>query len=269
MNSLTKLLISLSLLALFATSIPVQARDAAMSQSLRIQEAFADFDENLLYIVGESFGSAPTAHIGETAEPLQIVRHDGGLLIANLPDLPPGSYRLHVSRGTQEAERDSFDLTLGNAGPEGPQGPQGEPGPQGTVGPLGPQGDTGPQGPQGIQGPVGPQGQQGEPGPQGPAGPQGPQGETGATGVSGLDLRTHVVSLGSNGASYTWQCPSGKIAIAGGAGHRDNNSAAFDILSSAAPLNPSGTKWLFNVYNDSGDSRAIRLWLLCVDSDVM
>jgi hypothetical protein len=69
--------------------------------------------------------------------------------------------------------------------------------------PVGPAGDRGPQGPIG---------------PQGPAGPQGLQGEPGVPGISGYQIVTFESSFSSdNFKSATADCPSGKVAIGGGA----------------------------------------------------
>lgn len=247
--------------ALLALAIPLASPSPAAAQkatveaqllsTLAIAEVLVDHDAGRLYIMGQNFGANPTARLGGVD--LEILEVADNLITAVLPSLAPGSYRLEVSRVfLLLRQTDVFEVTLGAVGPVGPLGPQGVPGP------------VGPQGPQGPQGPAGPMG------PAGPEGPQGPQGEQGP-GVSGLEL---VVwdDVGISGADCptctallraTRTCPGGKTGIAGGAGHREQNDAAFDISSAASPL--GGGTWQFTVWNTSTDGRNLRLWILCVN----
>jgi hypothetical protein len=93
-------------------------------------------------------------------------------------------------------------------------------GPQGPPGPAGPKGDRGPAGPPGPAGPAG----TGAPGAQGPEGPQGPAGP----GINGL----HIVTENSGDADDSDTkgvaafCPSGEVAIGGGARVSPNNGRA-------------------------------------------
>jgi hypothetical protein len=69
-----------------------------------------------------------------------------------------------------------------------------------------------PVGPEGGRGPEGPIGQ------QGPIGPQGLQGERGLPGISGYQIVTSKSPFSSDTfKSATADCPSGKVAIGGGA----------------------------------------------------
>lgn len=95
--------------------------------------------------------------------------------------------------------------------------------------------EAGLQGPPGAQGPAGPQGPQGAQGPPGPQGPQGLQGSEGARGPSGLTGLVYVTSEQMVNPNTTFinptGCPSGYIAIGGGAGH----GATFVTLTESMP----------------------------------
>jgi Collagen triple helix repeat (20 copies) len=95
-------------------------------------------------------------------------------------------------------------------------GPAGAPGPQGATGPQGPAGPA-----TGVPGPPGPQGPAGAPGAQGPAGPAGPPGSPSGNGVlAGLETVRQRWNLWGNRRGIYFlsaTCPSGKVAIGGGA----------------------------------------------------
>ena len=125
-----------------------------------------------------------------------------GVIVATLPALAAGTYRLEIKPSINGNAIASADVTIGAAGLQGPAGPAGATGPQGpagatgatgAVGATGATGSSGPQGPAGLagangaQGPVGPAGANGAIGPAGPAGPQGSVGATGPTGAAGAD----------------------------------------------------------------------------------
>jgi hypothetical protein len=108
-----------------------------------------------LYIYGKNFGSsAPVVLLAGL--PLRVRQSSTGFVVAEAPIFSPGSYRLTVSAGSDPAQNDYFEITLGTQGPKGDKGdpgsagPQGEQGPPGPTGPQGPKGDTGPQGPTGL-----------------------------------------------------------------------------------------------------------------------
>ncbi len=180
----------------------------------------------ILRLEGEGFsprrlrGRAPAVLIGGPNGALTPLDVTPGAtdtaVVATLPALTPGSYRVFVAVGRPDRRDNdldgpygSIDVTIGTAGPTGPigpmgpqgiigpqgptgpAGPQGPIGPVGGVGPIGPQGADGPQGAAGEQGPagaVGPQGSIGPEGPQGPQGAQGPQGPAGSVGPFGPHL---------------------------------------------------------------------------------
>ena len=172
-----------------------------------ITAAVISVDGSTLFVEGSGFGRAPTVTLGGFFLGGVSVSLTGTQLVAAMPGLPPGSYRLVVDAGPGSSRSWAFEITLGAQGAPGPEGPPGEPGPpgaEGPPGPEGPQGDpgtigpqgekgdpgaVGPEGPQGLQGAQGLPGAQGDPGAMGlpgPAGPQGAPGETGATGPKGL-----------------------------------------------------------------------------------
>jgi hypothetical protein len=165
---------SLALALLLAASI-ASATPGTPQPQLSIVKADADFALTQLAVSGVNFGAGvPSVTLGDVA--LDVLSHDDTSLVAELPAMSPGTYRLVIARGAAATQVDAFDVTLGTTGPVGPVGPVGPMGPQGVVGPVGPQGVAGPMGPagpQGVAGPMGPVGPQGVAGPQGPAGPQG------------------------------------------------------------------------------------------------
>jgi len=134
-------------------------------------------------------------------------------------------------------------LQITIAGPAGPTGPQGIPGPIGPTGAQGLRGVTGSQGPQGLTGPAGP--------------------------ASILGLTTRAVSTtdlagNTQGVRFV-ACPSSfPIAIAGGCGHRDFNTAADDIVVNfTGPENGNTNRWRCILKNTSGDTRAVQAWAIC------
>ena len=180
------------------------------------------------------------------------------------------TYRLDTSEGpapgAPRACRSSQHVRFrwNQQGPAGPDGADGAPGPRGEPGEPGPVGAQGPAGPQGVYGPRGPMGV------IGPTGPVGPRG------VSGLETLHWTGEVGGTGygpfatafsPSYLEaSCPAGKRGIAGGAGHRDTNDAAAEVVGSAAPLSADGIGWVFTFWNYSRDGRGIRYWLTCVNA---
>ena len=149
----------------------------------------------------------------------------------------------------------------GPQGATGPQGPQGDPGPAGPAGFAGPQGATGPQGPAGADGAVGPAGpagatgSQGDPGPAGPAGPAGPQGPQGPAGVASLEVVSTTQQLSGATPSVMATCPSGKVALSGGA-QIDVSFAGTLFLRTSAPVVSNGVPlgWYAVVTTTSGGS---------------
>lgn len=130
--------------ALLATSVAgASARPETMSRHQpRITSALADTEAGTLTIFGERFRSGRTLEVTLGRFGALVVTLDTDTVIgAELPDgIAPGDYLLTVLTGRGASQVDSFDLTVGGAGPAGPMGPEG---PQGEAGPPGPKGDPG------------------------------------------------------------------------------------------------------------------------------
>jgi len=79
---------------------------------------------------------------GGILQPLEIVNATNTAIVARLPGVTPGSYKLVVyqSRGRRKDDDRSFgafvsiDVTLGVAGPKGDKGDKGDPGIAGLQG---------------------------------------------------------------------------------------------------------------------------------------
>jgi hypothetical protein len=120
---------------------------------VRIIKVFVDFDNGYLIIHGENFdsGGVPIVTLGD--EELTVLPDYSAItIVAELPQIQPGAYRLSVATGPAPLNFDECDLTVGTVGP---QGPQGLPGEQGLPGLPGEQGPPGEEGPPGEQGPPG------------------------------------------------------------------------------------------------------------------
>ena len=184
-----------------ATLMAVIATDASANEQLNIDSATVTAD-GMLYVTGENFGRAPYVKVGDQWVQGVTVHNNGRVIVAPMPSLGPGTYKLYVWRGSRSYQIDWFGVVVedrSQAGAEGPQGPAGPEGPQGPAGPEGPQGPQGVQGPAGqtgAAGPAGPTGATGAVGPMGPMGLQGPQGEPGAPGRDGGGV-TYVYGSGS------------------------------------------------------------------------
>lgn len=130
--------------ALLATSVAgASARPETMSRHQpRITSALADTEAGTLTIFGERFRSGRTLEVTLGRFGALVVTLDTDTVIgAELPDgIAPGDYLLTVLTGRGASQVDSFDLTVGGAGPAGPMGPEG---PRGEAGPPGPKGEPG------------------------------------------------------------------------------------------------------------------------------
>lgn len=214
---------------------PAQVRAQTTQNRLVITNVDVDYAKDQMIIHGRNFatptGAAPVVHLMEMG--LQVVTYGPYTVVVTLPPAfqQPGSYLLTISTGSNLEQNDSFDVTLGAAGPQGIPGPQGPQGPKGDTGPQGAQGLPGAVGPQGLKGDTGPQGIHGEKGEKGDTGPQGPQGIQGPPGYTGaLTCRVvagPAVSSTSLPGSYVG-CGSGE-SLTGGSCY--SNSSSFGTSS--------------------------------------
>jgi hypothetical protein len=128
--------IGLPLLAVLGAAHPALARPDSPPQ-LVIVSAKADTAAGTLTIDGAAFGDGRPV-VTLNGMPLDVVTSTPSDIVASLPaGLDPGTYLLTVSRGPATTQFDSFNLTLGAAGPQGP------PGATGATGAAGPQGPPG------------------------------------------------------------------------------------------------------------------------------
>lgn len=204
-----------------------------------ILEVFVDQEEERIFVVGRDFGSTPSADLSEIE--LEILESSNDLILATLPtSLPPGSYRLRVSRGILPRFSDVFEVALGAVGPEGPPGEQGPPG---------------------LPGPPGPPG---EPGPPGPSGP-----------LSGWvpSLVGELVTILPGGVAFvTVDCPPGKGATGGGMSREF--ASGEPVLVDSRPQwfpseDPPRSGWMVRVRNFSTTEDAeVRASVVCADVDL-
>jgi hypothetical protein len=122
---------------------------------LVIAAAEVSADATTLFISGVNFGTSPAVSLGGTLLHGASVNTSGTVIAVAMPQLPPGSYLLHVARGRGATESSTFVVTVVAAGLKGDKGDPGEPGAKGDPGEKGEKGDTGDQGLQGLQGPQG------------------------------------------------------------------------------------------------------------------
>jgi hypothetical protein len=136
----------------------------------------------------------------------------------------------------------------------------------GPQGPIGPQGEQGPQGERGLMGPVGPQGPQGE---VGTSGVQGEPGMPGRDGISGYQVVSKVVDVAlmpTEGVQDMAVCPSGKVAIAGGANLDNTNMDSTLMLFASYPVDTEvGSSWM-SAYRNMQTNRivnTVRFYAVC------
>ncbi len=250
----TLLLMATVVATLGTTSLTFAAKSAT-----QIIGAATDVDAGSLYLRGEGFGTTPAVIMSDlgTGDFVNVTvgATTDSEIMATLPVVTSGHYRVVVSTGNGQNDSDYIDITLGTVGPQGPagpQGPQGETGIQGPVGPVGPQGIQGETGP---IGPVGPNGPQGIPGPQGPTGPS----------FSGYQVVTvdldYTDPLYANGfySERIISCPVGKIGLSAGA----QNTFYAGGLSNYGAFPLDGRSWGLE-FGYTGTT-TIRLWALCVN----
>jgi len=128
MNRKTLLLFAASLLA---TSM------MAYGQTPVVRSAIINSTTNQITIAGSSLlpaSGSPVVYLD--GELLTLVSSSSTKIVATMPALPAGSFRLVVGAGV-------FDVTNGAVGPAGPAGATGATGAKGPAGPAGPQGPSG------------------------------------------------------------------------------------------------------------------------------
>ncbi|MGD1093702.1 MAG: IPT/TIG domain-containing protein [Bryobacteraceae bacterium] len=133
------------------------------AQAPVIDAASVNYGTSRLTISGSNFGtgSSPTVSLGTVA--MVVQSYSATSVVAAFPSgsplssFAPGSYLLtaqfQVPGRSPTFASETFDVTLGTAGPQGPAGATGSQGPTGATGSRGPAGATGSQGPQGSIGP--------------------------------------------------------------------------------------------------------------------
>src|SRR3954451_23425991 len=140
-----------------------------------VSAAAVSADQSMLFVDGANFQGASATLAGMPLGGIQVDA-TGQHLLAVMPALSPGSYRLVITNGSKTCE---FALAVTSnapaastaSGATGPTGPTGPTGATGATGPTGPKGPTGPMGPTGAVGPAGPTGLTGATGADGAQGP--------------------------------------------------------------------------------------------------
>src|ERR671922_1044031 len=101
------------MLALMVTVLGVESVRADVlrerGSQMVITTAIVSPDRTMLFITGRNFGSAPFVAVGEQEILSGISVNEGGtLVIAPMPNIPPGTYQLHVWRGSGSAQQASI-----------------------------------------------------------------------------------------------------------------------------------------------------------------
>jgi hypothetical protein len=128
-------------LLLFAASLFSTSSMMAYGQTPAVRSAIINSTTKQITIAGSSLlpaSGSPVVYLD--GELLTLLSSSSTQIVATMPALPAGSFRLVVGTGV-------FDVTNGAVGPAGATGPAGPQGPTGAKGPAGP---TGPQGPAGT-----------------------------------------------------------------------------------------------------------------------
>ncbi|HSC38998.1 MAG TPA: hypothetical protein VLD19_14045 [Chitinophagaceae bacterium] len=81
----------------------------------------------------------------------------------------------------------------------------------------------------------------------------------------GIQYMPYQISIGGNRTlEVICPCSAGKIAIGGGGGHRDLNTAASNIqVNYSGPYQADPTRWRMLLTNTSSSSRALLLYVIC------
>ena len=102
-----------AVLGLAALGVALGARGAG-AVPLLIAQAVVDPPSQTLLIEGEGFGAGtPVVTLGTQA--LTVLSSTTTQIVAAMPALPPGAYRLKVSKGVGDDKNDTFRLELGYA----------------------------------------------------------------------------------------------------------------------------------------------------------
>jgi trimeric autotransporter adhesin len=128
-------------LLLFAASLFATSSMMAYGQTPAVRSAIINSTTKQITIAGSSLlpaSGSPVVYLD--GELLTLLSSSSTQIVATMPALPAGSFRLVVGTGV-------FDVTNGAVGPAGATGPAGPQGPTGAKGPAGP---IGPQGPAGT-----------------------------------------------------------------------------------------------------------------------
>ena len=209
-----------------------------------IRSVTADVGKGTITIRGEDLGLSrfqakfikPELQVILDKSSLAIISANDSEIVAALPEVPAGTYRLEVSKRRGFSEGAVIYVSVGgvgvkgdkgDAGPAGPMGPQGEPGAPGL---------PGEPGVDGVAGPAGPAGPQGEIGPKGDVGPRGPAGDPGDTAIVGsvqATLLAPEVFAAQVGDAAQFDPSTSRWALADG---RDVRGSAYSAITGMTHL---------------------------------
>ena len=102
------------------------------TEQLLITSATVSSDGTTLFVTGRNFGQRPAVIVGDQSVSNVVVNANGTSLTGTMPVVEPGTYFLHVSRGTAAKMNATLAVTVG-ASFSGEQDPNGTPGPAGRA----------------------------------------------------------------------------------------------------------------------------------------
>lgn len=175
----------LAVMAIFAGGSTTFGQFRTFQNHLIIAAVEIAPDGASLHIKGVNFGSAPVVSLAGALLGGVSVNAAGTWIQAPMPQLPPGSYLLHVASGYGFSQNSAFVVTIGTSGVKGEKGDKGDKGDQGAPGDSGPQGEKGDKGEQGEKGDRGETGGRGDKGDTGERGEKGERGDQGSQGIQG------------------------------------------------------------------------------------
>ena len=108
-------------------------------------------------------------------------------------------------------------------------------------------------------GPAGPKGDKGDPG------PQGPKGDPGTPGVSGYEIVESISPTNSDNKFRIAKCPSGKVAIGGGA-YLQGDFTGHVALDHSTPFNSTGWEAQAAEVVPTGELWAIGVEVICANA---